>query len=103
MLAMFLAIVLGLGLAAAIIVPAVMWRGFVLSVIWGWLVVPLFGFAPLSLVAAITLSSVAAFLTMQAYTGPDDPEKTSFLSRLEIIFLHPLITLALAFILKQFI
>lgn len=98
-----LGILMGAGIAAVFIVPALLWRGYVLSVAWGWLVVPLFGLAPLTIPAALTISTLMAFLTMQTYTGPDDPAKSGWLARIEIIFLNPLIMLAVCFVIKQFI
>ena len=37
---------------------ALAWSGFVLTILWGWFVVPAFGLAPLSVPVAIGLSTI---------------------------------------------
>jgi high-affinity Fe2+/Pb2+ permease len=39
------------------------WRGFALSILWGWFIVPVFGLPALSIPFAIGLSLVVGFLT----------------------------------------
>jgi hypothetical protein len=50
------------------IVPVMLFRGFVLSVLWGWFVVRL-GVPPIGIVNAIGLSFLISFLTYH-YTKP---------------------------------
>lgn len=44
------------------IVPSVMWSGYVLSIMWGWFVVPTFGLPPLHIGVAIGISSIVSFI-----------------------------------------
>ena len=43
-----------------------LWRGYVLTVLWAWFVVPTFGLAALALAPAIGLSLLVHFLTYQS-------------------------------------
>lgn len=52
-----------------------LYRGFALTFLWGWFIVPAFGLAPLGLIYAVGLSIVASFLT-NANT-PKRDEKTN--------------------------
>ena len=54
-----------IGLAVAIVLGSV-WRGYVLSVLWGWFVIPVFEAPRLTTVGAIGLSLIASFLTYQS-------------------------------------
>lgn len=54
---------------------AVMWDGYVLTVLWGWFIVPTFGAPPLKIPAAIGLSIIVAF-TAHQYTDCVQPERT---------------------------
>jgi hypothetical protein len=40
------------------------WRGYVLTVLWGWFIVPAFGAHPLSVPLAIGISMLVGMLTM---------------------------------------
>lgn len=46
-------------------------HGYVLSVLWGWFVVPTFGVPTLGLVSAIGLSLVVSYLTHQVPASRD--------------------------------
>ena len=52
------------GLLGLLAVTA-LWRGYVLTVLWGWFVVPTFGLAALALVPAIGVSLIVSFMTHQ--------------------------------------
>lgn len=49
----------------ALIPFSVMWRGFVLSVLWGWFMVPTFSLPALKVAPAIGLALVVSYLTHQ--------------------------------------
>ena len=46
----------------ALIAVASIWRGYVLSILWGWFVVPYFALTPLSIPLAIGLSILVSML-----------------------------------------
>ena len=70
---LFLAIIGGTVGIVAVMVGSALWRGYVLSTLWGWFVVPLFGLPKLAIAPAIGLSLVVGFLTYQ--TPPDVEER----------------------------
>ena len=60
------------GLLLAMVIGSVL-GGFVLTVLWGWFVVPVFNTPSLNIVAAIGLSLIVNFFTAQAQ--PTDEKK----------------------------
>ena len=46
----------------AMIIPSVMWSGYVLSIMWGWFIVPTFGLPPLQIEVAIGISGIVSFI-----------------------------------------
>jgi hypothetical protein len=86
-------------------IPAIMalsaiWRGYVLSIIWGWFIVPTFGLPALSIPVAIGLSVVVGMLTSHA--TKTDGEKNA-LSAVLIAFFVPVFALLVGWIAKSFI
>ena len=58
------AILLILSLPVLLALSAI-WRGFVLSILWDWFMVPYFALPPLSLALAIGIGLVVTFMTNQ--------------------------------------
>ena len=52
------------GVMALLVISSV-WRGYVLTLLWGWFIVATFGLPALTLAAAIGMSLVVSFLTYQ--------------------------------------
>ena len=50
----------------ALIPLSAMWRGYVLTVLWAWFVMPTFGLPALGIAPAIGLALVVSFLTHQS-------------------------------------
>lgn len=48
-----------------LIAAAAVWRGYVLSILWSWFIVPAFGLPALTVPLAIGLSLLVGFLTAQ--------------------------------------
>ena len=46
----------------AMIIPSVMWSGYVLSIMWGWFIVPTFGLPSLQVGVAIDISGIISFI-----------------------------------------
>ena len=80
-----------------------MLRGFVLSKLWGWFMVPVFGLSPLSVVAGIGVALVVQFLVQYPldYAKEADPKKsrTTIITGLSI----PFVTLAFGYIVHLFL
>lgn len=62
------------GLVGTIImIPvAVVWKGWFLSIIWGWFAVPIFGLPALSIVQASGVMLVIAYLTPLSIPTPEE-------------------------------
>jgi hypothetical protein len=88
-------------------IPLTIYRGWALTVLWGWFIAPLFGLPPLTIPFGIGLSLVVGFLTAH-YKGEElrDDEKEWWESALGAL-LHGLIlptfTLAVGWIVQMFI
>jgi F0F1-type ATP synthase assembly protein I len=83
--------VLGIGLVAILIPLGILIDGFVLTKLWEWIVLEIFENAPvLSIVHAIGLSLVAAFLTHKPTQTKDErDEKEKVVAALGELFLYP--------------
>ncbi len=67
------AIMVALSVGAALIIALSLWRGFVLSYLWTWFLVPL-GVPDIGIIHAIGISMIASFLTSQ-YINNKDADK----------------------------
>lgn len=98
-----LALLTFLAITFGVVALATIWRGYVLSVVWGWLVVPMFHFQPITVLGAIIISMIVGFLVAQHSTCQQDPEKSGFGYGLWISFLYPGMVLFVAWVIKGFI
>ena len=63
-----------------VVVAASMWRGYVLSILWGWFIVPVFGLPALIIPVAIGISIIAGMLTSQkTYNEATDKDAKKWL------------------------
>ena len=76
-----------LGFPTLIIVSSI-WRGYVLSILWAWFLVPAFGLPVLSIPSAIGLSLVVSMLTNHR-TGREVEEKGRIWTTLSLPFAGP--------------
>ena len=80
-----------------------LWSGYVLSVLWGWFIVPTFEARPLAVLPAIGLALVVGYLTKQEQQTEDTRDKDDkIISALVHMFLSPLIALLFGWILHSF-
>lgn len=81
-----------------------MWKGYVLTVLWGWFVVPTFGLPVLSLVPAIGLAMVVSFLTHQsdASKEPDGDSSIRMAKALSHALVMPALVLGIGWVVRQF-
>jgi len=80
--------------------------GWVLSVLWGWFVQPIFNVPSLSIPLAIGFSMVVGFLTKQpsSTSGSKDKEISSLIAEVIVYsILYPLFTLFFGWVVLQFI
>lgn len=94
----FLVVAATVGIVAIILVVTLL-RGWALSILWGWFVVPIFGLPPLSVVQAIAIALMASMLTHQ-YVPPKEKDTWGPWAQ---AFLGPLLALGMGWIVKQYI
>ena len=90
--------VLAVPFAIALIAAIYVWSGYVLSVMWGWFIVPTFGLPALSIPTAIGVAMVAGMLAKQYIPNKDDGWKS--LSR---PFIGPAVTFLAGWIVTRFL
>jgi len=97
---------LGIIALLVIVVPAsIIMNGWVLSIVWGWFIVPLFHFPELTIPYAIGISSVIG-LFMHGRTSNQKDERTlskKIMRAFSAAFLAPLMVLGFGWIVLQFI
>ena len=98
-----LALLFGFFLIAAVVFITAVWRGWVLSVVWGWLVVPIFHLAPISILGAVTMSLIVGFLTQHSTNCAKDPDTSQAAHLFSSGVIYPLIVLLFAWVAKGFI
>jgi len=70
--------VLGAVLGLALLIPlTAILRGWVLTILWGWFVVPTFDMPQLTLAPAIGIALVVSYLTHQISSGKKDDRAAS--------------------------
>ena len=91
------------GLLALLVLGSI-WRGYALTVLWAWFVVPVFHLPVLSIAPAIGLSLIVSFLTYQsdAKTPTDDSATDAFVKATLSTILMPLAALCIGWIVHQF-
>jgi hypothetical protein len=81
-----------------LVLLAMVWRGFVLSILWGWFMVPL-GLPNISVALAIGIAGVVGMLTHQIQVSKDEEDGAKkFLAA----FMIPLFALGVGWIVHQF-
>lgn len=91
--------------ALVLMVPGAMWSGYVLSVLWGWFIVPTFeGIPALSIPAAIGIASVVGYLTRGLARDTSDHKDPNdrLIQNIGESFLAPLFTLAFGWVVHLF-
>lgn len=82
-------------------IPLTAWYAYVLTVIWGWFVVPLFGLPALDIWAAIGLSLVINYMwktTPENNDENDDESMDRLIKVLGYCLVRPLIALGIGWI-----
>jgi ABC-type phosphate transport system permease subunit len=87
-----------------LIIPSCLWNGFVLSKLWLWIAVPIFGVRPLGIAQAIAVSVLVAFFLSRPNRTKDTRgvfERTA--ESACYMILSPLISLGIGFIVSRFL
>jgi hypothetical protein len=78
-------------------------RGYVLSHLWGWFLVPL-GAPPIGMVCAIGISIILSFLVVQPdLSQKDEDGKVKPVETILVTFLVPLMVLLVGYVVHRFI
>ena len=85
-----------------LLVAAAMWRGLILSTLWGWVAVPYFSAEPIGIPLAIAVSACVGMLTSGRIGNEMVDEKKKFEPWAQA-FLNPLIVLCIVWIALKFV
>lgn len=89
-----LAVILGVG--------ATVWKGYVMTILWSWFLIPAFGFPILSIPVAIGITMVIALcVAVPSKKSETDPGKLAGMV-VAYGYLVPLFSLGIGWIVKQF-
>lgn len=102
LLALIIGAIILIPVMVVMIVPMALWRGYVLSILWGWFIVPTFGAPALSLVAAIGLSLVVGMFTAHLSSKKKDEDDNALTNYLVNGFVWPGIALLFGYIVTLF-
>lgn len=94
-----LALLVGFSFIAGVMILSAAWRGWVLSVVWGWLVVPIFHLAPITVLGAVTISLIVSYLTHQETNA----EPVAFSDAIAGAISGPAVVLIFAWVAKMFL
>ncbi len=75
------------------IAPVAIWRGYVLTILWGWFIVPTFNAPALSVATAIGIATVVGMFSSVQNESKDEDKKYSALA---LYFVNGFVTPALA-------
>lgn len=81
------------GITASVVLLSI-WRGYVLSILWGWFAVPYLGAPPIGVAVAIGISLLVGMLTSNR-TGNEPEKDGSHLQRFVTTFTTSLLLTAL--------
>jgi putative Mn2+ efflux pump MntP len=88
----------------ALLALSSIWKGYVLTVLWSWFVVPTFGAPLLTIAPAIGLAMVVGFLTHQsdATKTPEGDSSERFMRAVAHALVMPLLVLGIGWVVRQF-
>lgn len=83
---------------------SVLWNGYVLSILWGWFIVPTFEARPLAVLPAIGMAFVVRYLTHQYDSYTDESKSLNERASIAIVvaLLDPAVALLVGWILHSF-
>lgn len=90
-------------LLSSLIAAAIVWRGYVVAILWGWFVSTTFGLAPLTTIQAIGLVVVVSAVWMRRGDSNDDRALSDrALTMVGELLVAPLVMLGMGWIVKGF-
>jgi len=91
-------------LIGCIVVVSTLLRGWVLSILWRWFMVPTLGLPALSIPQAIGIALVVGMLTHQSRHYPEDKDEKTSKKVVRFIepFLTPFVMLLIGWVVRQY-
>ncbi len=88
-----------------VLIGGPVWSGYVLSIMWGWFVVPIFHLPQLQIAVAIGLSIIVRMLTYDPQESDKKKSDTedAIVSSFCWSFLYPLLTLGVSYVVHLFV
>lgn len=87
----------------ALMLTGAIWQGYVLHILWGWFMTPVFSLPPLTMFQAVGVALVVGYLTKQSESGlKKDKNLKPYLMWYEMA-LNPALALLVGWIVKQFL
>jgi Na+(H+)/acetate symporter ActP len=90
-------VLFGICAIVALMVASSIWSGYVLSILWGWFIVPTFGLPMLSIPVAIGLALIVSYLTKSVSNT-----KTDWGWSISIAIITPLVALCMGYVVHSF-
>ena len=93
-------------------IPSIIWRGYVLTVLWGWFIAGLFGLPALGVAQAIGLCLVVSYLTVDFSSAvrdqyvsklPDDKSFECAVAQVVTGYLYSTLALGVGYVVKLFL
>lgn len=104
-----LSVVETIGIAAFVVpimlilaIPSIMLWGWALQVLWSWFVIPVFGFAALTLPQAIGLRLFSGIFTATHATKEFEDKDAKLVYNLTMMFLAPLFVIGMGYVVTLF-
>lgn len=102
LIALIIGMIILIPIALVMLVPVALWRGYVLSVLWGWFIVPTFNAPALSLAMAIGVAIVVGMFTASIPTKKKDEEDKALSNYFVNGFIAPALSLLFGYIVTLF-
>jgi hypothetical protein len=78
-------------------------RGWVLSILWRWFAVPMFGLPGIGIAEAVGVALIVAMLTHEHRREPKSESTSDSLTDAAAVFLRPLFALLVGWVAKGFV
>lgn len=91
-----------LAIMTIIILPLVALRGYVVSKLWAWFIVPIFGLPTLSVAQAVGVSLVVTYFTYHQTPDLKSKDKKEKIEAAVVSLSQPLLTLLMGYIVHRY-
>lgn len=104
LITLILGILILIPIIALMVIPVALWRGYVLSVLWGWFIVPTFNAPAIGVVTAMGISLVVGMFAYHRSQKTKEGEKDTTVSDYLLNgFVSPAIALGVGYVLTHWL